>query len=78
MKSRRAFARVGKAMIKAAIELSRAQEYKGRIGLHSLSASEKFYRDKCGMADMGMDEEKEMVCFEMTEAPAKEFLLKNP
>jgi hypothetical protein len=71
------FRGVGKSMIKAAIKLSVKEKYKGRIALHSLSGAEDFYR-KCGMTDLGMDEEKEMVYFEMTEAQAQAFLLSNP
>ena len=71
------FRGVGKAMIKTAIKLSLAEGYKGRIGLHSLCGAEAFYRDKCGMTDLKMDEQKEMVYFEMTEAQAKAFLRAN-
>ncbi len=61
----------------AAIELSREMEYRGRIGLHSLSRSERFYREKCGMTDLGMDEKKRMIYFEMTEAQAEAFRQKR-
>jgi hypothetical protein len=72
------FRGVGKAMIKAAIKLSLAEGYKGRIGLHSLCGAETFYREKCGMTDLKLDEQKEMVYFEMNEAQAKAFLRANP
>ena len=63
----------GRVLIAAAVTLSRAEGYGGRIGLHSLPAAEPFYRNKCGMTDLGMDAAKGMVYFEMSEAQANAF-----
>jgi hypothetical protein len=65
---------VGTAMVAAAIELSCDLKYRGRIGLHSLPAAVQFYRDKCGLTELGSDAEHEdLVYFEMTENQAKRF-----
>lgn len=45
---------VGKVLLRAAIELSEDEEYKGRIGLHSLPQAENWYTN-CGMTDLGKD-----------------------
>ena len=63
------FRRCGILLISAAIQLSRESGYNGRIGLHSLLQAEDFYRDKCGMVDLGTDIFYEDLCYlEMTEA----------
>ena len=49
------FSGVGTAMIGAAVEVSREEGFKGRIALHSLRQSARFYREKCGMSDLGAD-----------------------
>jgi hypothetical protein len=67
----------GWMLMLAAIELSREMEYRGRVGLHSLSRSEEFYRVKCEMTDLKMDDKKRMVYFEMTEAQAEAFRQKR-
>jgi len=67
----------GWALMLAAVELSREMEFRGRIGLHSLPGAEPFYRDKCGMTCLGMDEEKGMVYFEMNEEQAETFRQKT-
>ena len=65
---------VGRAMVLAAIKLSRSEEFRGRIGLHSLPQSEKFYLSKCGMTPVGKDPSKEqLLYFEMTEEQATQF-----
>jgi hypothetical protein len=57
----------GSVFITAAIRLSRANGYEGRIGLHSLPQAEEFYRRKCGMTYMGIDADYEgLPYFEMT------------
>jgi hypothetical protein len=64
---------IGVIMVRVAIELSIAEGFKGRIGLHSLGQAETFYRDRCKMTDLGLDRAKRMVYFEMTEKQAAAF-----
>lgn len=45
---------IGSLMIGAAIEISFNQEFKGRVGLHSLPQSISFY-EKCGFVNLGPD-----------------------
>jgi hypothetical protein len=45
---------IGYTMIRAAIEISFSQGFKGRVGLHSLPQSIKFY-ENCGFVNMGDD-----------------------
>lgn len=69
------YGRIGRIFISAAIQISQAEEFKGRIGLHSLPQSEKFYSLICGMTDLGADHTNENLrYFEMTPAQAKKFL----
>ena len=66
---------VGRLLIAAAVKLSLQEELKGRIGLHSLPHSEGFYKDACGMTDLGSDPKyKGLHYFEMTERQAHAFL----
>jgi len=68
------FGGVGTIMIRAAIEVSRDQEFRGRIGLHSLPSAERFYGDACGMTDLGLDGTYEgLRYFEMTSVQADAF-----
>jgi hypothetical protein len=70
------FGGIGTVMLAAAITLSLEEEFSGRIGLHSLPQSEKFYRS-CGMKSLGPDAYKESLCyFEMEPAGATAFLAK--
>ena len=65
---------VGTVMIVAAIELSRDLGYRGRIGLHSLPAAERFYRQQCGMTQLGKDAaHQRMIYYEMTSEQADKF-----
>ncbi|WP_370154132.1 hypothetical protein [Ferrovibrio sp.] len=64
---------LGRLLMAAAISLSADEEFKGRIGLHALPQAETFYRDVCGMTDLGIDQTK-MRYFEMTESQAMAFL----
>src|SRR3989442_10219041 len=58
----------GTAMVTAAIELSYRLGCRGRMGLHSLPAAEPFYRETCGMTELGHDAAHEnLMYFEMTE-----------
>ncbi len=68
------FRRCGILLISAAIQLSRESGYNGGIGLHSLLQAEDFYRDKCGMVDLGRDIFYEDLRYlEMTEAQSTAF-----
>jgi hypothetical protein len=69
------FKGVGTIMMRAAIQLSLNEEFKGRIGLHALPQSEKWYREKCGMTDMGIDQQVQgLRYFEMTAQQAAAFI----
>jgi len=64
----------GSILIRAAIELSKLEGFKGRIGLHSLPQSNDFYANKVGMTDLGADEDYDNLrYFEMTPEQAEEF-----
>ncbi len=68
---------VGRILLVAAISLSQDLGFKGRIGLHALPQSASWYRDVCGMTDLGPDTAIPpgvMHYFEMTEAQAQSFL----
>ena len=51
----RRFAGVGTALVTAAVALSEEEGFKGRMGLHSLPQADAFYRERCGMHDLGPD-----------------------
>src|SRR5258708_32770665 len=58
---------VGQILIQAAISLSIEEEFKGRVGLHSLPQSETWYREILGMIDLGPDPDyQNLKYFEMT------------
>jgi hypothetical protein len=66
---------VGTAMISAAILLSLDEGNQGRIGLHSLPQANTFYRDRCGMTDLGSDASTQnLIYFEMTETQADQYM----
>lgn len=66
---------VGGILISAAVSLSREQEFSGRVGLHSLPQSEGWYRNHCGMTDLGVDVNyQNLRYFEMTADQADRFL----
>jgi hypothetical protein len=68
---------VGSALIIAAVNLSMEEDFKGRIGLHSLPQSEGFYRH-LNMADLGPDRRCQgLHYFEMTPDAAKALLEKE-
>jgi len=72
---RQLYVGVGLTMIYHAINISFGEGLDGRIGLHSLPQSEKFYEEKCGMTDFGPDELKHgMHYFEMSSEQAMVFL----
>ncbi len=65
---------IGTNMVRAVIELSRNEGFRGRIGLHALRQSATFYRDKCGMSELGVDPDYyNLTYFEMTESQAADF-----
>lgn len=71
------FKGVGSVLMAAAIQLSIDEGNHGRIGLHSLPQADTFYRDRCGMTDLGPDASYPkfpLRYFEMTEAQASSFL----
>jgi hypothetical protein len=66
---------VGTALITAATALSLEEGFKGRIGLHSLPQADEFYRDRCGMTDLGQDANyQNLRYFEFTPDQAGKFL----
>ena len=71
---------VGSLLMRAAIETSRHEGFKGRIGLHSLPQADIFYAKTCGMTDMGMNHDLDyspMHYFEMTQEQAEAFVTKG-
>lgn len=72
------FSLVGRVMIRVAVDLSREEGFRGRIGLHSLPQANLYYSGRCGMTDLGADDSYHgLVYFEMTEKQAAEFLGKK-
>ncbi len=69
---------IGTVLIAAAIQLSIEEGNRGRIGLHSLPQADSFYRDRCGMTDLGPDASYDpkfaLRYFEMTESQAASYL----
>ena len=67
---------VGRLLLLAAINLSVSEGFVGRIGLHSLPQSESWYRDICGMTDLGIDQTNpsSLRYFEMTQTQMETFL----
>jgi hypothetical protein len=71
---------IGSILIRAAIELSKQEEFKGRIGLHSLPQADSFYATTCGMTDLGIESGPPyapMRYFEMTSDQAEAFIKKG-
>lgn len=69
---------VGSILVRAAIALSQEEEFKGRIGLHSLPQANDFYANTCGMTDLSVDPEYEgLRYFEMTPEQAEAFIAKG-
>lgn len=62
---------IGINMMRAAVELSRNEGFRGRVGLHSLSQAASFYRETCRMSELGIDPNYyDLLYFEMTAAQA--------
>lgn len=69
------FAAVGTRLIEAAVRKSLDEGFKGRVALHSLSTSERFYLDVCGMTAVGRDAAKQNLLWcELTPEQAERFL----
>lgn len=69
---------VGTVLIGAAIELSKSEGFKGRVGLHSLPQSNGFYASTCGMTDLGADAGyQNLHYFETTSEQAEAFIGKG-
>ena len=69
---------VGSILMRAAVELSKEHEFKGRLGLHSLPQANGFYANVCGMSDLGPDASYEgLRYFEMTPEQAEAFIEKG-
>jgi hypothetical protein len=64
---------VGHVLMTEAILLSIAEDFAGRVGLHALPQSSKFYETKCGMECLGI-ERSGLVYFELTPEGATRFL----
>lgn len=68
------FRGVGTMLMRAAVEMSVELGFKGRVGLHSLLQSERFY-ECLGMTTLGHDPDKENLTYhEMTPEQAAAFL----
>ena len=66
---------VGQILTQAAISLSIEEEFKGRVGLHSLPQSESWYREVLGMIDLGPDPHyQNLKYFEMTAEQAERLI----
>jgi GNAT superfamily N-acetyltransferase len=71
---------VGSILMRTAIERSRHEGFKGRVGLHALPQADDFYRITCGMTDLGADPDPDyqrMRYFEMTSEQAEVFIAKG-
>jgi len=69
------FGAIGTRLIEAAVRRSLEEGFKGRLGLHSLSSSERFYLDVCGMTAVGKDPAKQSLLWcEFTPEQAEKFL----
>jgi len=72
------FCGVGSLLMREAIELSRREGFKGRVGLHALPQSIPFYVSHCGMVDLGTDASYQSLRYlEMTPKQADAFITKG-
>lgn len=68
------FRGTGRILIWAAVELSFASGFKGRVGLHALPNAESFYESKCGFTRLGRDSSHQnLTYFELSENNAEAF-----
>ncbi len=66
--------RIGTTLVLAAMARSRNEEFEGRVGLHALPQSERFY-EGMGFTSLGPDSTKQgLVYFEVSGAKAQEVL----
>ena len=73
--NKRRFKGVGPVLVSVAIQVSIQEEFDGRIGLHSLPQSDGWYKNRCGMEDLGPDSHKQNLrYYEMTARQAKTFV----
>ncbi len=71
------FSGVGLVLLHAAIQMSIDNEFKGRIGLHSLPQAEGFY-ERHGFQCLGVDPEKEnLKYYELSPQAASEFIARS-
>jgi hypothetical protein len=69
------FRGVGTRLLEAAVRISEEEGFKGRVGLHSLDASEGFYLQSCKMLAGERDPAKqELLWCEFTPERAQQFL----
>jgi hypothetical protein len=66
---------VGSRLFEAAVLQSMEEDFKGRLGLHSLPGSEGFYVKECGMTPVGRDPHKQNLLWcEFTPEQARRYL----
>lgn len=71
------FKGVGLVLLHAAIQMSLDNEFRGRIGLHSLPQAEGFY-ERHGFQCLGVDPEKEnLKYYELSPQAASEFIARS-
>ena len=69
------FRAVGTRLMEVAIRVSIDEDFKGRVGLHSLPRSEGYYINECGMTAVDRDPSKQNLLWcEFTPDQAKAFL----
>ncbi|WP_421702151.1 hypothetical protein [Aliiroseovarius sp.] len=69
----------GQLMIATAVSLSMSEGFKGRVGLHSLTGAESFYRRRIGMTEFPPDPTYGgLRYFELSETQAAAFLSNQP
>jgi hypothetical protein len=74
------FRGTGSLLMRSAIELSRVEGFRGRVGLHALPQSNDFYATKCGMSDFGVDPDpnyRPMHYFELSTEQSDAFIAKG-
>lgn len=66
---------IGSLLMEAAVQKSKDEGFKGRLGLHSLPTSEQFYLKTCGMTAVGRDPSKQnLLWLEFTPEQAERFI----
>jgi hypothetical protein len=66
---------VGLQLMELSVRWSLGLGYGGRVGLHALPQAEWFYRDRCGMKNLGPDPVYHDLCyFELSKSNASEFI----